>query len=512
MQTGRFAQNRSVRISLPNFRNASGECGVIGRLRQLPCLLSLLTACCAFSSVAPAQTNPDATLPAVEDDAAPRKPAADFAEDMEARKSYAIPAYEVLGFGFLLNQTNRRYLGNDYKSTVHTIGRNLRSGWVVDDDPFATNQLGHPYLGTMFHGFARSSGLTFWESMGYAFGGSALWEVAGENTRPSRNDQIATGIGGAFLGEALFRLSSLMLEHGGSAPPLWRKVGATFISPSNGFNRFAFGDKLAPLFASHDPAYYSRVSVGFSGTAKVDQGTSATQLKANEALLDYSIDYGMPGKSGYTYTRPFDYFHFHASASSANGVENVLTYGLLLGRDYQTGKISRGVWGLYGSFDYIAPQIYRISSTSVALGTTNEWRLGDDLALQSSALLGMGYAAVGTTRTVNPLGEYHYGIAPQTLLAARLIFADRSAFDVTIRDYFVSHAAGANRSGHDNIVRIDASYTIRVNRRHAFTVKYLGNRRNAYFPDTGSQTQSRATIGLFYTFLGQDGFGRIDWQ
>lgn len=440
------------------------------------------------------------------------KPAQDFSADVAARQSYAIPALEIVGFDLLLNLHNRRYISNEYSSNLTSIRRNLRASWAVDNDPFSINQLGHPYQGSIYHGFARSAGLGYWEALGYTFAGSAAWEIAGETTGPSRNDQINTGIGGSFLGEALFRLSSLMIEHGGGAPPLWRELGAAALSPSAGFNRLVFGNRFGPIFASRDPAYYSRIQIGFSGTARVNQGTSTTKLKPNEALTDFSIDYGLPGKPGYSYTRPFDYFNLQATASSANGFENLMTRGMLKGRAYEAGANGRGIWGLYGSYDYIAPQIFRISSTALSLGTTGEWRVSDSMALQGTAMLGLGYAAVGTTRGDVTEREYHYGVAPQALVAMRLIFAESASLDLTAREYFVSTVAATDRGGHDNIVRVDASFTQRINRRHAITLKYLGNRRDASFPDLGTRRQSRGTIGLFYTFMGQDGFGNVDWR
>ena len=139
----------------------------------------------------------------------PPKP--DFSADIEARKSYVIPALEIFGFDLLLNRFNRQGAdGKTYAVNLSTINRNLRTSWVVDNDPFKINQLGHPYQGSMYHGFARSAGLNYWESLGYTFAGSVLWEIAGETTLPSKNDQIASGIGGSFLGEALFRMSSLV--------------------------------------------------------------------------------------------------------------------------------------------------------------------------------------------------------------------------------------------------------------------------------------------------------------
>jgi hypothetical protein len=111
-----------------------------------------------------------------------------------------------------------------FEVTSQTIRRNLRGPWVIDDDPFQVNQFGHPYQGAMYHGIARSNGLNYWTSMAYTFASSALWEIAGETTPPSRNDQIASGIAGSFLGEPLFRVSRLLLEradHGpGAATPV----------------------------------------------------------------------------------------------------------------------------------------------------------------------------------------------------------------------------------------------------------------------------------------------------
>jgi hypothetical protein len=466
----------------------------------------------ANAADAPAPNDFPRSWAAVANDAAiqsTENPKADRAAEIEARKSYAIPALEIVGFDALLNLINRQ-TSDDYRSNWSTIRHNLRSSWVVDSDPFKTNQLGHPYQGSMYQGFARSAGLGYWESMGYTFLGSAFWEVAGEKTPPSRNDQINTGIGGSFLGEVLFRLSNLVLEHE-NVPPFWRELGAAVISPATGFNRLAFGDRFDAIFPSHDPVYYSRLQIGFSGTAQNDAGTSTTKLNRDEALVDYLIDYGLPGKPGYTYTRPFDYFSFQATASSANGFENLMTRGLLAGRPYEAGEDYRGVWGLYGSYDYIAPQTFRVSSTALSLGTTGQWQVSDAIALQGTALLGAGYAAVGTTNSTAE-NDYHYGVAPQALVALRVILGERAALDVTGREYFVSNVAAAGRGGHDNIARLDASFTVRVYQRHGVALRYLLNRRDAFYPDTGNSSQTRGTIGLFYTFLGHDRFGAVDWR
>ena len=441
----------------------------------------------------------------------PRPVLPDFTQDIEARKSHAIPAAEIVGFDTLLNLFDRRYVGDEFKSNARSIRHNLRSHWEVDSDPFTVNQLGHPYQGAMYHGFARASGLDYWTGLGYTFLGSAFWEIAGETTTPSRNDQVNTGIGGTFLGEALFRMANLVLEHEHPSSA-WREAAAAAISPPVGFNRAAFGDRFRYVFPSHDPVYLTRFQLGYSGSAQGEEGgVSKAKLERNELQSDFFMDYGLPGKRGYDYTRPFDYFSFQATASSANGFENVMTRGLLLGREYAAGERYRGVLGLYGNYDYIAPQSYRVSTTGVSLGTTGQWWASERVALQGTALLGVGYAAAGTEHAATDF-DYHYGVAPQALVNLRTILGTRCAFDVTGREYFVSRLGAAARGGHENIVRMDAVLTWRVKGRHAVSLKYLGNRRDTSYPDTGDRVQRRGTIGIFYTLLGHDGFGAVEWR
>ena len=439
------------------------------------------------------------------------KPASASLLEFGARKSYSIPGLEILGFDFLLNRAGKQFSNStDYDVSLSSIRHNLRGGWITDNDPYKTNQFGHPYQGSMFHGFARSAGLSYWESAAYTFAGSAAWEIAGETMPPSKNDQVASGIAGSFLGEALFRMSSLVLEHGDGVPRFWREVAAAAISPSTGFNRLAFGDRFDPIFSSRGAAHYSRLQLGLSGTTRNIQGTS-TDLKRNELLADFSMEYGLPGKPGYEYTRPFDYFAFQATASSANVFENILTRGLLIGKAYGEGHDYRGVWGVYGSYDYISPQTYRVSSTALSLGTTAQRWLTPTIALQGSALAGAGYAAVGTIHGASE-GDYHYGVTPQALLALRVIFGNRAALDVTGREYFVSRVASDGSGGHDNIARADVSFTVRVYKQHAIAVKYLWNRRDATYPLLGDRSQERATLGIFYSHIGRERFSAVDWR
>ena len=337
-------------------------------------------------------------------------------------KSYLIPALEIPVFLLALNGYDRLAYPDLEENGVKVYDTNFTTfkdhvidgPWGVDTDAFDINQFGHPYQGSIYHGFARSAGLNYWESLIYTNVGSYLWETGGETTNPSINDQFASGIGGSFFGEALFRMASLVLEGDGGKPGFWRELGATVISPPTGINRLVFGNRFKPIFPSHNPATFSRVQIGASMKADLNDKSASSPTIRTEPSIDFTMAYGLPGKPGYSYSRPFDYFHFEFTslANKDNPFDDVMIRGFLLGKDYEAGTSYRGIWGLYGGYDYISPHIFRVSSTSLSLGTTYQWWLSRSVALQGSLLGGVGYAAAGNVSQVGDR-DYHYGVAPQ---------------------------------------------------------------------------------------------------
>ena len=434
------------------------------------------------------------------------------------RKSYLIPALEIPTFLWLLNRYDRAVYGNDVYGTDWNSGWDhvVHGPWKLDTDPFGMNMFMHPYLGSLNYGFARSAGLNFWESLGYTFAASYVWETYGETGPPSTNDQIMTSFGGSFLGEALFRMASYVLEDG--KPGFWRELGAAGLSPSTGFNRLAFGNRFKAVWVSNDPAIFTRLRLGASLESHVtDQGVGST-LVGTQATADFAMAYGLPGKPNYSYKRPFDYFHFEFSAvaSNSNSFENIMTRGLLYGTKYSAGDAYRGVWGLYGSYDYISPQIFRISTTALSVGTTAQWWLSREVALQYSALGGIGYGAAGTIAAVGSLAEgirdYHFGAVPQGLLAFRFIFGEVAMFDLTAREYYVSGVASDNSSGSERIFRGNASFTVRVYGRHGIGIQFVESRRDAYYAFLPDRHQTIETISIAYNYLGDIKFGAVEWR
>ena len=312
-------------------------------------------------------------------------------QDDTGHKSYILPAAEIVAMDAAINLAGRLLRGPaEYQVTPASIRRNLRGPWVVDDDPFEINQFLHPYQGAMYHGIARSNGLGYWPSVAYTFAGSALWEIAGETSPPSRNDQIASGIAGSFLGEPLFRISRLLLERSDERPGVWRMLGSVLASPPAGINHLLVGNPAGSFTPDAVPFADIRVQFGTTATA-TGHSRPLSSLALNRPRLVMSMDYGYPGNASYRHERPFDYFRIESSVS-AEGIKHLSTRGLIAGADYGAGRLG-GIWGIYGVYDYFAPDDFRFSSTAISFGTTLQTSLSESMVVQSSGLVGGAYTA-----------------------------------------------------------------------------------------------------------------------
>lgn len=428
------------------------------------------------------------------------------------RKNYLIPAVEIAVFGAALNGVDRIIFGpEEFGSTPQSSWNSIRRGaWVVDQDDFSVNQVGHPYQGSLYYGFSRASGLNFWEGLAYSNIGSFFWETCGEITNPSINDQVASGTGGPLIGEPLFRMANLVLEKGDG---FWRSLGAAFISPPTVLNRLLFGEKYTPVLKSRGAPIATRLGAGAALNSKVRDPGSAATTSRNAVAADFSIAYGLPGRDGYLYLRPFDYFTFEIGGVYENNKSyaDIMTHGLLFGSKYEHTDDFQGIWGLYGSFDYYSPQVFRFSTTAASLGSTFQWRLPRKLTLQGTASAGLGYGAAGTVVPLADERDFHYGAAPQGLLALRLIAGDRAMLDATARGYHITGVGASRAPGAESIARLNSSFFVRVFGRHAVGLTYLLTTREANYAGDrlAARRQMVETVGIAYNLLGGSGFGAV---
>jgi hypothetical protein len=428
-------------------------------------------------------------------------------------KSYWIPAANILAYEFALNQFDRHVISYDeYGSNLDSIWENLQGGWTWDTDPFDTNQFLHPYGGAIYHGFARSAGLTFWEALGYDFAASFVWEVAGETTPPSINDQITTPFGGAFLGEALFRSANLILERDCGRPRASTERLAFLVSPSTGVSRWAYGARFDGVYPSHDPAVFWTWGAGVRHYTSLKDIGVDVGLNADVAVVATSLDYGLPGKRGYSYDRPFDYFHLHATATSNEEAipETVNVRGLLVGDDYTRGPKYSGIWGLYGNYDFFSPQVFKLSSTALSVGTTGQYLASDKLAFQGTLLAGIGFTSSGTTANERLERSYRYSVTPQAIVALRAVYDDVAMLDVKANEFFLANSIDSTRATDtENVVRAEVALTVRVIGCHAVTLGFTYVQRDPSFDGFLDAPQNVSSVTLSYTHLSDKHFGVV---
>ena len=145
-------------------------------------------------------------------------------------------AVEVVGLNIGIWAFDRYALKADYAHIgLNSIKHNIKSGFVWDNDRFATNLYGHPCRPLKRDATVHGSALFGWWHL--------MWEYLMENEKPSINDFITTPIGGVCLGEITFRLSDLLIDNRTSG---FERFGseflATLISPVRGFNRIISGE------------------------------------------------------------------------------------------------------------------------------------------------------------------------------------------------------------------------------------------------------------------------------
>jgi Domain of unknown function (DUF3943) len=333
--------------------------------------------------------------------------------------------------------------------TPESVRSNLTSRWILDDDPYYTNQMGHPYQGSLSFGAARSAGLGFWASTAYPLAFSTLWELAGETERASINDQVTTTVGGIVLGEVLYRAADWIRGDGRS---VWRQAVATLLSPVSTVNR------TVVVGGDPEPPAPLRLSTGVGALT-----TTAFDPRAGGVApsLDLKLTLGVPGSPGWKFERPFDHFDAAlAYAATPDPVFSLRARGLTVGSEFAESPAGGGLWGLWLSFDLLGPSTRRVSTSALGIGATGRWALGPALTLEGTAvgsavLLG----ASGVTTTV---GErtYRFGPGAQGVLETSLSFGDRFRAGLDLRPYLV--VAAGDPGGRDTLLESEISARLRL--------------------------------------------------
>jgi Domain of unknown function (DUF3943) len=420
----------------------------------------------------------------------------------EQRKNYLIPLAEVVTINLLIWGWNYA-VGKDFaKISWESIKQNFRKGWIVDTDDFWANQMLHPYHGSLTFNAARSMGLNFYESFGYAFAGSLMWEQFMEIQPPSLNDQVNTPFGGTMLGEVLFRMHRLVLDSGGAHPGGWRRFFALLISPMAGLNELATGDAYrGPLLLPQTWMGEFHAGAVIAGSTHDDRSGVTNTNVGPWASVGAHVLYGVPGTRGLVLRAPFDHFDFQgalAFTDTAQPSADLLIRGLLVGATLGGGGRSGGLWGLFTSYDFISASVFRASGFGVGPGVSlmKRW---DTLELHGTALGELLPWSGGGS--VDALGarDYHYGTGAEALLELRLHVADRAIIRLSGREFFISgnYARGLT----EDVTYGAATATIRLVGPHSVTAELIWSRRHAQRPASSDVDQNGLSFATYYTLL-----------
>lgn len=274
------------------------------------------------------------------------------------RKRYWQAAAEVTAINAGVQLFDRYVLNSDFaQTTLRTLKRNFTDGMVWDNDFFTTNMFAHPYHGNLYFNAARTNGLSFWESAGYALGGSLMWEFLGETEPPAINDVIATSMGGMAIGEMTHRLSLTMLDdrdHGFLR--FLREAAATIINPIQGLHRIISGDAWrvrSNHYRYHDyNAFPVDISLSLGWRYLADDGALFRGVHA--PYMNMTLAYGTP-VDGERHNTPYDFFDVDLTMGVGGGqpfVNSIQIMGRLWSTPILDKKDMAGEFGFYQHFNY----------------------------------------------------------------------------------------------------------------------------------------------------------------
>src|SRR5947208_263798 len=154
----------------------------------------------------------------------------------------------------------------------------------------------------------------------------------------------ALEVGGFLVGLNAFNRAFIDSDtYGSDGHTIWRNLRTALV----------FGDLFKAVFPSRNPEIFIRLRLGVTLSTESANAGLSPRVHQQEGSLDYHMIYGLPGKPGYQYKRPFDFFLFEFTAvpnvsSAVNAIENFTVRGLLAGAKYELGDDFGGVWGGFG--------------------------------------------------------------------------------------------------------------------------------------------------------------------
>lgn len=304
------------------------------------------------------------------------------------RKSYGWAMGEALAINLGASAFNEYVRNANFNQiSPRSWYENMHHGLTWDDNQFRTNQYIHPFNGACYYNAARANGVSFWPSYGTSLFGAAVWEYMGETHPASFNDLISTGIGGAALGETLYRFSSMILDNQATGKSrFFHEAGGFLVDPIRGFNRILSGQawKVAsnpeddmdrrPNNSLHDTAIGWRRSGNGSWPSLEHDYTDYMWLR-------YRHEHGSVFDN--TRTKPWDYFD--ANVEFAADEKNPLIKFDIAGNWWTTsvGEERKHMVSFTQHFEYENTFAYEYGGQSIGPTFFSQWGSWHDFKLDT---------------------------------------------------------------------------------------------------------------------------------
>jgi len=285
------------------------------------------------------------------------------------QKNGAAALGEIIGINALVWAFNEYPRGADFTSiSPSSYASNVKRGFTWDDNHFTNNFFMHPFHGSLYYNTARSNGFNYWASVPFAFLGSFLWECCGETHPAALNDWVATSWGGAAIGEALYRMSSSVLDNESTGLERFgREVGATALNPVRGFNRIISGRASEVGANPEDPLdRWPRelLNTLYFGARQVNDEGSIEPKGNMTAFFEVNFEYGTPFGER---RKPFDYFTFNfvLNARESSALGGLAIRGHIWSTDLSVDEGQHLIGGFAHTYEFLTNNAVNFGGQSI---------------------------------------------------------------------------------------------------------------------------------------------------
>jgi hypothetical protein len=400
-----------------------------------------------------------------------------------------------------------RYVANlDYSHiSWKSIQYNFSHGFIWDLDSLSLGFFAHPYHGSIFFNAARTNGLTFWESIPYAAGGYLVWGFIFENDQPSYNDLLITTMGGTFLGETFYRISSLILNDiarsGGAA---WREVLAALVDPARGANRLGRGESGRGLDEN------AQIREPLEGSLAIGDKIVSRQFNLSNTQSgvggDFGFFYGDVASPKSSSRDPFSLIVWDSGLRRAQGQTyyDIESFAFIAGKQTESSNGQQNLFGLFQDYEFLKNEIVNTAGTALTGGIVSLFPLGGGMSIKTSVQIGLQFGGSDNPYVRLENRDFNYGWGGIGKAETWLDFAGFGRLDLRFRYsqlFSVDQAIYEINESHDFLTHFLARYDLPVAAGLGLRLEYSTYGRHLNFEYHPSQKLQWSLLGASLVWM-----------